>query len=415
MASTRPVFPTRSRVPERRLPLNAPVRAWALSEWALLPLRIFLGATFVYASLQKLANPNFFHVASPISIQAQMLASSRVSPIRFLLSHLLRFAVPIGWSIALGELLIGVGVLVGLWTRAAALGGAILSFVLFLTVSFHASPYFTGADIVFFFAWLPFVLAGGGTRLSVDAWIATRAAKAEAAPAPGLVPVPFATIQQLCGHFNRGRCNAREGLRCEAAVCPVLLGPRAPFISRVSIDAVERRSLVLGTAAAAMIGGTAVLGAAAVAGVGRAIGGAKPASGPNQLGAPASSSGTTPSTSTPASTPASTSGPSASALGTLLGPVKDVPVGQAAQFQIPSSGDPGIVVQPVKGQFEAYNAVCPHAGCTVGYYAANQVLACPCHGSEFQLTTGAVLMGPAPHGLTKLTVVEGPDGNLYLK
>jgi len=102
-------------------------------------------------------------------------------------------------------------------------------------------------------------------------------------------------------------------------------------------------------------------------------------------------------------------------LGTLLGPAKDVPVGNAATFSIPSSGDPGIVVQPTSGQFVAYDAVCPHAGCTVNYYAANHVLACPCHGSEFQLDTGAVMNGPAPHGLTKLTVVKGSDGNLYLK
>ena len=37
-----------------------------------------------------------------------------------------------------------------------------LSLTLFLTVSFHSSPYFTGADIVFLFAWTPMALAGAG-------------------------------------------------------------------------------------------------------------------------------------------------------------------------------------------------------------------------------------------------------------
>ncbi|MGC2175804.1 MAG: DoxX family protein, partial [Acidimicrobiales bacterium] len=142
-----------SRGPERRLPFNAPVRAWALSEWALVPLRAFIGATFLYAGLQKLANPNFFKKNSPISIQSQLLAASHTSPIHVILTHLVGIAKPIGLVIAFGEIAIGLGTLVGLWTRIAAVGGLILSLMLFLTVSFHSSPYFTGADIVFFFAW----------------------------------------------------------------------------------------------------------------------------------------------------------------------------------------------------------------------------------------------------------------------
>jgi len=37
---------------------------------ALLPLRAFLGFTFCFAGLQKLANPRFFDAADPASIQA---------------------------------------------------------------------------------------------------------------------------------------------------------------------------------------------------------------------------------------------------------------------------------------------------------------------------------------------------------
>jgi thiosulfate dehydrogenase [quinone] large subunit len=398
------------RPPERRLPLNAPVRAWALAEWALLPLRFFLGSTFLFAGLQKLANPNFFNSASPTSIQAQLIASARISPIHMLISHLVQFATPLGIIISLAEVAIGVGALLGLWMRVAAIGGAILSLNLFLTVSFHATPFYTGADIVFFFAWLPFILAGSGTRLSIDSWIARRAAQMEGAPAPELVAIPFVKVQQLCGHFNRGRCSAREGLACEAAVCPVLLGDRAPLVTRVKIDSVDRRALVLGSAAAAMIGTSAAIFAGASAALGRVVGGAKAPVSSGQL---SSGSTTTTSGSQTAGTTTTTTG--SNALGTLLGPAKDVPVGNAATFSIPVTGDPGIVVQAAKGQFVAYDAVCPHAGCTVGYYAANHVFACPCHGSEFQLETGAVMNGPAPHGLHKLTVVEGSDGNLYLK
>jgi thiosulfate dehydrogenase [quinone] large subunit len=378
-----------------------------MAEWALLPLRLFLGATFLYAGLQKLANPNFFRAQSPISIQAQLIAASHTSPLHALLLHLIRVAAPIGIVISFSEVAIGIGVLLGLWTRIAAIGGAILSISLFLTISFHASPYFTGADIVFFFAWLPFIITGGGTKLSADAWIANRVAQREGVPSPELVAIPFATVQQICGHFHQGACAAREGLACDKAVCPVLLGNRAPLVTRVSIDSVDRRALVMGGAVAAGVGAAALILSGAVAETGKLIGGAKPArSATTQFASPTGGSPTT---------TAPTTGPTNSTTkGTLLGSAKDVPKGHAAAFTIPSSGDPGIVIH-ADGAYFAYDAVCPHAGCTVGYYAANDIIVCPCHGSEFAVTTGNVINGPAPHGLAKLKIVEGSNGNLYLQ
>ena len=393
---------------ERRLPFDAPVRAWALAEWALVPLRAFLGVTFIYASLQKLANPNFFNVKSPISIQQQLVASIRVSPVHALLSHLTGAAVPIGVAIALGELAIGMGALLGLWTRAAAVGGAILSFSLFLTVSFHATPYFTGADIVFFFAWMPLIIAGGGTRLSMDARIANRAAAKSKLASPELVPIPFARVQELCGQYSKGRCALRQGLDCDAAVCPVLLGPRAPLTTRVAIDTIDRRALVAGATSAVAVGVGTVVAAGAVAGVARLIGRAAPPTATNTIG------GSTTTTTAPSAGSGATT-TQGSSQGTLLGNASQVPVGQAALFTIPSSGDPGIVVHTVGGSWVAYDAVCPHAGCQVGYASSADVFVCPCHGSQFQVNNGAVLNGPAPRGLTPLTIVEGSNGNLYLQ
>ncbi|HUY42863.1 MAG TPA: Rieske 2Fe-2S domain-containing protein [Acidimicrobiales bacterium] len=398
---------TRRTRRERPLPLGAPVRAWALAEWALLPLRLFLGLTFIYAALEKLSNPNFFNAKSPISIQQQLVASVRVSPVHSLLAHMVGAAVPIGIAISLGELAIGVGALLGLWTRVAALGGAILSFTLFLTVSFHATPYFTGADIVFFFAWMPLIIAGGGTRLSLDARVAKRAAAKSQLSSPELVPIPFARVQEMCGQYSKGRCALRNGLDCDAAVCPVLLGPRAPLTTRVAIDGVDRRALVAGATTALAVGVGTAFAAGAVAGVSRLIGRAAPPSAGNTIGG-----STTTTTSAPSSSSTSTPG---SAQGTLLGRASQVPVGQAATFTIPSSGDPGIVVHTVAGQWVAYDAVCPHAGCQVGFASSADVFVCPCHGSQFQVNNGAVLNGPAPRGLTPLKIVEGSNGNLYLQ
>jgi thiosulfate dehydrogenase [quinone] large subunit len=326
---------------------------------ALLPLRAFLGFTFCFAGLQKLANSGFFEATNPGSIQAQLAGAVRRSPIHALISPLTHVAVPLGLLIAVAELAIGIGTLLGLWQRLAAAGGVALSLLLFLTVSFHSSPYYTGADIVFVFAWTPLLLAGAGPLLSADAAIATRAR------AP------------------------RRGSR------------------RVSEEEASRREVVLkGTVTAMAAVAGLVLGGVA-AGLGRLAGGTKNSNSGTALSAP------------PSSAPASPEGPSASGsggshpAGTAIGPAKDVPVGGAASFTDPHTGDPSIVIQAKAGKFVAFDAVCPHAGCTVGYDQAAAVIVCPCHGSQFNAATGAVESGPAATGLTPITIAEGGNGQLY--
>jgi thiosulfate dehydrogenase [quinone] large subunit len=72
------------------------------------------------------------------------------------------------------------------------------------------------------------------------------------------------------------------------------------------------------------------------------------------------------------------------------------------------------VIRPSSGTFVAFDAVCPHAGCTVGYDPSAKVTTCPCHGSQFNASTGAVEVGPAATGLTKREIAEGPNGQLYV-
>jgi thiosulfate dehydrogenase [quinone] large subunit len=335
---------------------------------ALLPLRAFLGFTFCFAGLQKLANPQFFDAASPASIQAQLAGAARRSPVHALISPLSHVAIPLGILIALGELAVGVGTLLGLRARLAAAGGLALSLLLFLTVSFHSSPYYTGADIVFAFAWTPLLLAGPGSVLSLDAAIADWAVKRAAAA-------------------------RRPGRRS------------APAASEV-----RRREVVLsGVVTAAVAAGSLVVGGLA-AGLGRLAGGTAGRNGTSSL--PSAAAPGPAATAGPSNTSASNTGKGPS--GTAIGPAADVPVGQAASFQDPATGDPSIVIQPHSGQFVAFDAVCPHAGCTVEYDSNAQVIICPCHGSQFNAGTGAVEVGPAATGLTRLTIAEGSNGQLYV-
>jgi thiosulfate dehydrogenase [quinone] large subunit len=136
---------------------------------ALLPLRLFLGATFVYAGLQKLTDPGFLTEGSSTYIGSQLEGFAAGTPGGWLLET---FALPhpalAGIGVAMTEIAVGLLTLAGRFTRPAAAAGLGLNLVLFLTATWRTSPYFMGSDIVFVFAWLPFVLAGAAGQPALD-------------------------------------------------------------------------------------------------------------------------------------------------------------------------------------------------------------------------------------------------------
>ena len=395
--------------------LSPPPRARFSAGWALVPLRAFLGFTFLFAGLQKVANPGFFDASNPASIQAQLAGASLRSPIHSFISPLVHVAVPLGIVIAVGEIAVGLGALLGLWTRVAAVGGLLISFMLFLTVSYHSSPYYTGSDIVFVFAWTPLVIAGAGGVLSADALLENRVRNQMGAEQVAIVPIPFSAVRRACGFYDHGACGARNGEPCAPAPCPYLI-QRPSEVRRMGRSEVDRRTVMVKGAAAAVVSAVALVGAGLVAGLGRLAGGATTTKTPTLGGTAAASAPSTTSGSTGGSTTtsAAAAGPTTHPPGTKIGPASDVPVGGAASFTDPRSSDPSLVVQPHAGTYLAFDAVCPHAGCTVGYDSASKLFVCPCHGSEFNGITGAVEVGPAQSGLTRLAVAEGSDGQLYV-
>ncbi|MFJ3581555.1 DoxX family protein [Streptomyces sp. NPDC090127] len=154
---------------------TGPFAAWkeAGTRYALLPLRLFLGITFIYAGLDKLTDSAFMSDTGSGSIGEMMRGVRDSSAVPALVDLALKNPVGFGYAIALGELAVGIGTLVGLFARLAALGGALISLSLWLTVSWQATPYYYGNDLAYLMAWLPLVLAGA-SLFSLDALRAAR-------------------------------------------------------------------------------------------------------------------------------------------------------------------------------------------------------------------------------------------------
>ncbi|GGX38428.1 DoxX family protein [Streptomyces fructofermentans] len=150
-------------------------RSWrdTATRYALVPLRVFLGVTFIYAGLDKLTDSAFLSDAGSGSIGDMMRAVRDSSAIPALVDLSLKNPVGFGYAIAFGELAVGIGTLIGLLARLAAFGGALISLSLWLTVSWGADPYYYGNDLVYLMAWLPLVLAGASV-FSIDAMLRSR-------------------------------------------------------------------------------------------------------------------------------------------------------------------------------------------------------------------------------------------------
>lgn len=373
-----------------------------LSGWVFLPLRLFLGITFVYAGIQKLTDPQFFHRSTPGYIGNQIIAFANNSPIRGLLIHVaLPHAVFFGFLIAFGEIAIGLGTLVGLLARPAAFFGLLLSLMFFLSASWHVYPYFYGADIVFIFAWLTLLLHGPRyTGLPIaDTWLAET-----------LFPADIASDSGTIAAIGRALLIGSPGIALPepaepdagptTSLKPPISGNR--YRTVVHRKAQNRRSFLLG----------ALSGGAGVAFLG--IGGLLMRKSAQSEG---SGSIATPIASDPTPLATSTPGTASATGGGVIAQASSLPKNSATTFTIPSTGDPGVVIHLSNDQFVAYDATCTHAGCQVDYDATSQQLICPCHGATYDPAHDAtVLAGPTQTPLTKVAVhVDGATGAITLQ
>lgn len=321
---------------------------------AMLPLRVFIGGTFVYAGLDKLLfDPTFLNPAAPTSLAAQLAGFAHSSPLAPLIVLIAEpLAVPLGFLIALAEVAIGLGALTGLLGKASAWAGFSMALLLWLTASWSVHPYYLGPDLPYAAGWLTLALVGDGGVLS------------------------------MAGALHRWGASAGFLDDPDRPTLPPVWAAQAEAAD------LERRRFLEGLALAGLT--LALGGVAAVLGWrGRAA---------LADAAPVPTTGPIAATAAPAATVAT--GPS-----TAVGDLATLQRQGSEAFQDPANGDPSVLVRLSDGRVLAYDAVCTHAGCTVQFDPAQDALLCPCHGAAFDARNhGAVLGGPTNIPLTELPI-----------
>ncbi|HEX9122622.1 MAG TPA: TQO small subunit DoxD [Actinomycetota bacterium] len=356
---------TRARRPEKLLPPPPSSRGRhrgaspLLDEWREQPvslrlLRAFLGVTFVYAGIQKMADPYFLHAGSPDFIGNQLVSFAQGSPIGGILRMLAHAPVLTGLAIAFAEIAIGLGTLVGIAPLAVAAGGFLVNLTLTLSATWHVHPYFLGSDSMYAVAWLAYLL--------------------------GLVEI-------------RRRSHAG-------------FGPSAGRRPSSAPGEVGRREFIRG---GALAGATLLVASAGAAFAG------KPAQALRAGGGTSSGHRSGGGGSSPSQAPQGPTASGGSTQGTPIATLSSIPVGGAIGFNDPGVG-PAALVRLGQNDVVAYSRVCTHAGCLVGYDQSQRILYCPCHGAEYDPAQNAqVIAGPAPRPLAPIQVeIDKATGQVVL-
>ena len=87
---------------------------------------------------------------------------------------------------------------------------------------------------------------------------------------------------------------------------------------------------------------------------------------------------------------------------------KDIAAGEMRVFDV---GGIKVNVASVGRQLHAFDDTCTHKECSLAQGTLDgTTVTCPCHGSQFDVTSGKVLRGPAQQPVrSRLVQVEGED------
>jgi Rieske Fe-S protein len=143
-----------------------------------------------------------------------------------------------------------------------------------------------------------------------------------------------------------------------------------------------------------VLAGVGLVGLAGAVSACGSSGSSSSSAGANAGAPPATGAASAPSSASGSSASGAGGGSTAGAQGSALATTSEIPIGSGKIF----TSEKIVVTQPNSGDFKAFSAVCTHMGCIVSTIS-NGTIDCPCHGSQYSISTGAVVGGPAPSPL----------------
>ncbi len=382
--------------------LSAPV--------AVLPLRLFLGLSFVAAGIYKLADPTFLDTKAPNYIGNQLAGFALNSPVGgFLSAFGVENATLFGLAVMFGEIAIGLGTLVGLFSRTAAFFGALLSLVLWLSASWSIRPFFLGSDLPYMMGWMVLLVAGAHPRLSLDGLLKRKMVAGPNGPMVDYDPVFI--NQPVSNELARRRFITVAGASLVAGIATLVawgnteVAPSNEFTSTQGLIPAGTVPVPTTQAAGNPPQSTTLPPTSAS---------------PTLTSNPTLTPGTTnlapvqPTAPVAATSPAVAS-PRASANskpGVILGALSVLPVGSSLNFTTPDTKISAVVYHTKEGPVKAFSRTCTHEGCIISFSQGAQSYICPCHGAIYDPSTGIPIQGPARRPLQSIKVGVDAGGNI---
>ena len=91
---------------------------------------------------------------------------------------------------------------------------------------------------------------------------------------------------------------------------------------------------------------------------------------------------------------------------------RDIASGEMRVFDVAGTK---VNIASVGGQLHAFDDTCTHKACSLAKGKLDgTIVTCPCHGSQFDVTTGEVLRGPA-HQAVRSRLVQMEDESLLVE
>lgn len=163
-------FPVGSNVFESRIgDITIRARAHSLSLWFVLALRLMMGGAFLYSGLSKVL------AAEPFNAQGYLLFAvpgndSPLADLYVWMGSTEWFLAFVNVAVPWGEVLIGLGLLLGALTRLAAFFGASMM-ILFYFGNWNVQHGYINGDFAYMLVLLSVAAFGAGRILGLDTYI----------------------------------------------------------------------------------------------------------------------------------------------------------------------------------------------------------------------------------------------------